>query len=489
MYNGFFGFTERPFASVPRVDQYYPAATIEAARTTLARCIERSEGAGMVVGPSGTGKTLLCQVLAEQFRHSLQVARLSSGRLGTQRALWQAILYELGRPYRGMDEGELRLALVDYLTLSPECPHGMLLLVDEAHTLPLRLLEEIRTLTNLARDDQPRVRLVVAGNRVLEERFASPKLESFAQRLVARCYLEALNRTETEQYIRTRIHAVGGAAEGIFPEAACQSVYRATDGVPRLINQVCDHALLLACAGGWRQLEPAHIEEAWADLQQLPTPSSGESPGSSPAESVVEFGGLDDLSEESAPPPAAQHPAQEEGLCAALPTSQETDDMNTSFSEPADRLESIQRMLTEAGDNFRPAGSIGPEVELIFDEPDHPFGEKFAHEEVVVDRYGPPSRPEQALQRVQAGGASALGRAQAAVARDEEPETVPLRRQQAAETAEPSDDDMIILEDEYDDRPSPATCPIVAVRRQEYGQLFARLRRGRADNAGKVRQS
>jgi hypothetical protein len=205
---------------------------------------------------------------------------------------------------------------------------------------------------------------------------------------------------------------------------------------------------------------------------------------------VVEFGRLDDLPEESAPRPAAQRPAQEEGLCAALPTSQETDDMNTSFSEPTDRLDNIQQMLTEASDDFRPAGSIGPEVELIFDEPDHPFREEFAHEEVVVDRYAPPTRPQPAPQPVEAEGAKRPGRGQAAaVARDEEPETVPLRRQQPTESAEPSDEDMIILEDEYDDRPSPATCPIVAVRRQEYGQLFARLRRGCTDAVGKVRQS
>ena len=141
------------------------------------------------------------------------MALLSSGRLSTRRALLQAILFELGQPYRGMDEGELRLALVDYLTAGEDCPQGMVLLVDEAHTLPLRLLEEIRMITNLVRDGQPAVRLVLAGGCVLEERFASPKLESFSQRIVARCYLESFNRTETQQYIRAQIDAAGGGGE------------------------------------------------------------------------------------------------------------------------------------------------------------------------------------------------------------------------------------------------------------------------------------
>ena len=179
-----------------------------------------------MIGPSGTGKTLLCLLLAEQFRRSFQVAMLASGRLSSRRALFQAILYELGRPYRGMDEGELRLAVVDYLMAGDGNSHGMVLLVDEAHTLPLRLLEEIRLLTNLARSDQPLVRLVMAGGPVLEERFASPKLDSFSQRLAARCYLEALNRTETKDYIQSQINAAGGRGDRSFPRRRARACFR-----------------------------------------------------------------------------------------------------------------------------------------------------------------------------------------------------------------------------------------------------------------------
>ena len=188
MYESYFGLSQRPFASVPRVEHYFPAAGVEAARKTLTRCVERAEGVGLIVGPSGTGKTLLCRILAEQFRGRFEVALLRSGRLGARCALLQAILYELGQPYRGMDEGELRLSLTEHLTSIDKSPQGMVLLVDEAQTLPLRLLDEVIALTNLVHEDQPRVRLIVAGNRLLEERFASPKLESLSQRVVARCY-------------------------------------------------------------------------------------------------------------------------------------------------------------------------------------------------------------------------------------------------------------------------------------------------------------
>ena len=152
---------------------------------------QRAEGIGLVTGPAGTGKTLLCQVLAEQSRGQLEVALLASGRFNTRRSLLQAILFELGLPYREMEEGDLRLSLIDHL--SPRggtSQSGLLLIVDEAHALPLRLLEELRLITNLVRNGQARVRLVLSGSPQLEERLASPKMTSFNQRVTARCYLE-----------------------------------------------------------------------------------------------------------------------------------------------------------------------------------------------------------------------------------------------------------------------------------------------------------
>ena len=150
------------------------------------------------------------------MRDRFRVAMLASARLCTRRALLQNILFELKLPYRDRDEGELRLSLIDALEPSDECPHGMLLIVDEAHMLPLRLLEEIRMITNLVRQGQPRVRLVLAASMVLDERMASPRLESFNQRVAARCYLQSMNRDETCGYIRAQIGAVGGNPDRVF---------------------------------------------------------------------------------------------------------------------------------------------------------------------------------------------------------------------------------------------------------------------------------
>ena len=272
MYEAFFDLHSRPFLPAPHAARYYPANAIELARRTLGRCIDRGEGAGLIVGPAGTGKSLLCQVLADDYADRFAVTLLRSGRLATRHALLQAILYELKLPYRGMDEGELRLLLVDHLEPSAEGHEGLLLLIDEAHTLPSRLLEEVRMLTNFVRNGQPRVRVVLAGSPILEERFASPKLTSFSQRLAARCYLESLDAGETATYVRAQLASVGGDPTQVFDDNALRSIYRATDGIPRLINQLCDHALILASLGGVCRLTNEAIEEAWADLQQLPAP-------------------------------------------------------------------------------------------------------------------------------------------------------------------------------------------------------------------------
>ena len=379
MYETSFGLSRRPFPSLPQPEFYFPASATEYARQTLLRCIERGEGVGVVVGPTGCGKSLLGQLLANHFRNAMHVVQLASGRLDSRRALLQAILYELGRPFRGMDEGELRLALVDYLAQA-EPRQPMLLLVDEAEALPMRLLDELRMTTNLAVGREPCSRLVLLGSSALEERLTSPKLESFSQRIVARCYLEAMNRTETKECIRAQL-AAASAPDVLFSDDACDAVFQATDGVPRLINQLCDHALILAFADGQTNIDRPCIDEAWADLQQLPTPWNGDSQDR-PSEGIIEFGGLADSDD-------AIESTDEEDLDDAysVPALRVTPDEDDLIESARQRLDGIEESLEQLEDDFQPAGSIGPEVELVFHDPADLLNEDFQEEEVVVDRY------------------------------------------------------------------------------------------------------
>ena len=367
MYESFFGLRERPFPSAPVVNNYFPGESTQHARKQLERCIERGEGTGLIVGAAGTGKTMLLQVLATHFREKFHVALLAGTSLCTRRALLQSILFELKLPYRGMEEGELRLSLIDHLRPSRECPHGMLLLIDEAHTLPLRLLEEIRLITNLVQDGIPRVRVVLAGSLSLEERFTSPKLASFSQRIAARCYLHPLNRMETGNYVRHHLERAGARAGSIISDDAARAIHVATDGIPRLINQVCDHALMLAAAGGKRLIDAAGVQEAWADLQQLPTPWTEPA---APLSAAIEFGALSDGDEE----------VSLAGLGSSVLSN--LDNIDLKLAE----LEELDMSGNRLGDDFHPLRQL-PEIELSFTNKEQLFGAAFDEEEIVIDRY------------------------------------------------------------------------------------------------------
>lgn len=378
MYESFFQFRQRPFASTPQADRYFPSETIEAARNTLARGIERAEGPGVVMGPAGTGKSLLCEILARQFRGRFQVALLAGAGLRTRRALLQNILFTLNLPYRDMEEGELRLSLIDHLEPSPQTPHGLLLLIDEAHVLPPRLLEEIRMITNIVREGRPRVRLVLAGGSALEEKFANPKLESFNQRIAARCYLQTLQKDETISYVQFQTRDVGGRAQPVFTAGALSAIYHATNGIPRLINQVCDHALLMASLGGILLLDAEGIEEAWADLQQLPAPWN-ESPRGAPLEGsdVIEFGTLDD--------DLADSPAEAAAHLSDSWSDHSTDDVD--FHEAVVPIQPGRPWLSAtASPASAPSRAAQPQPAEIPAAAD-PFGKDFDEEELVIDQY------------------------------------------------------------------------------------------------------
>lgn len=410
MHESHFQFHERPFVAAPQAANYVPVAAMEQARQTLVRCVERAEGPGLVVGPAGSGKSLLCQLLAEHFRREhFQVALLSSARLSTRRALLQNILFELHLPYRGMEEGELRLSLIDHLEPRGSGLAGLLLLIDEAHTLPLRLLEEIRLISNFIRDGQPRVRLILAGSAQLEERLANPKLESLQQRIAARCYLQSLNREETAQFIGQQLRRTGGNPDTLFTADALKAVYAATDGVPRLINQVCDHALVLSAVGGHDQIGAEGIEEAWADLQQLPAPwQQTPNRGSVGAqEAAVEFGQLPDegaASDDSEACVAFDAGDEQSKISPELRTERNLDWLDRGLGA-LDSVAGINvgslESQNEDAQEFEPSGDASTQVELTFTTPANPFGDDFDAEEIVIDRYA--SLAAEASQRNGAG--------------------------------------------------------------------------------------
>jgi type II secretory pathway predicted ATPase ExeA len=507
MYESFFRLSQRPFVPAPLAAAYVATGTLEQARQNLVRCLDRGEGPGLVIGPTGIGKSLLCQLLAQHFRDRFHVALLAGAQLATRRALLQNILFELKLPYRGLDESELRLSLVDHLDPRSGGRDGLLLLVDEGHTLPLRLLEEVRLLTNLVHGGQSRVRLVLAGGMALEERLTSPKLESFHQRIAVRCYLQPLGREETIHYVQEQVRRVGGKPDRLFSDDAMAAIYTASDGIPRLINQLCDHALMLAALGGQRQLDSSGIDEAWADLQQLPVPlhePRALGAGKDSSAGVVEFG---QLGEE----PAGRQTIRTAALGAAPKTHEEAAvarldaiDRGIQSIDTGDPLGVISGTAADAlapvpADDFAPAPADTTEVELIFHSAHDPFGGQWEEEEVIIDRYAtlddaalrhqkrpdppvtiaPMSRPladrddEDDPAHTIAASADFHPASDPLLPDDAALPTRPRRATISLRSIAADDRDMIVVEDD-----PPIVAPLATpTRRPEYRQLFSNLRK------------
>ena len=498
---------ERVFPSYPQVARYFPGSSIEEARNRLARAIERGNGPGMVVGGPGTGKSLLLQVLAAQFHEKFDVVLPACARLCTRRALLQSILFELGLAYRSRDEGELRLSLLDHLLSKEECPSGLLLLVDEAQTLPPSLLDELRVLTNLVRGGAPRVRLVLAGSSALEECFTDPEMESFSQRLAARCYLGSFNSQETTQFIRAQLAASRVAPDEIFTADACFAVFEATDGVPRLVNQLCDRALIDANTRGLAKVDRPVIQAAWSDIQQLPAPWETPEQTTLTAQSrVIEFGSLasDDHSfAPSASPAAASRPVEfdteldlvdedadevviGEAKAAAKPIALPTKATVDPFAEKFDEEEVVLDNYAAWEEMFRRSAT------RVTNRRDPEFARlvETALQSTAVDDFLPGYKAELSfafdLQNIFDAVKEAESTEPAVlVVEDAEPARPQLRIADVSDAPasmadlelelEESDEPVLIVEDDAPAAPAPKKPP---VRREEYRNLFSRLRSG-----------
>lgn len=460
MYEAHFGLAGRPFLAAALADRFYPARAIESARRILARAIERCEGVGIVLGPAGTGKSLLCQVLLDQFRDRLACVLLSGGRLTTRKALLRNLLFELGLTTRGLEEDELWLALAEQFAQGMPLACGLLLLVDEAHLLSPRLLEELRLVTDFTCGGKPCVRLVLAGCSELEQKLAHPRLTSLEQRMAARCVLEPLGGDEVQAYVHAQLALVAGRAE-LFGDAALAVVSRVTEGIPRLINQVCDHALILAYADGEAQVSPTHVERAWADLQQLPLLSvhRGDSNGAERG-CVIEFGGL----EEDSPAMVQTLEFPQPAASAAGP----------NFAAE----EALSQYLAEAhaAPSVVAVGEGGEVAELLHEAAFDPFGGPFAEEEVVLDRF---ANYDDTLFRTLPHVASPESRWLSSLL---EPRMAPPPgpRLVVAPSADADECEVlpqIVVEDDpYDERARLCCQAAAGAQRIEYTQLFSRLR-------------
>lgn len=270
MYESFFGLAKRPFTTMPDPACFVPIDGTYQAYSSLAQCAIDGRGIGVLTAPAGLGKTVICQRLAQELHERFTVVFLPTANFLTRRSLLQAILFELGHSYVRMGDQELRLALTSVIRRLRPGRGTIVLIVDEAHLLAPRMLEELRALTNFADSGESLLRLIISGQLSLDETLSQPALLAFNQRIGIQTTLQPLTQDESGEYVSRRLALAGANITDVFSEDAVLTICEASDGSPRCLNQLCDHSLLLGYLGSQKPVVHETVRAALDDLKQLP---------------------------------------------------------------------------------------------------------------------------------------------------------------------------------------------------------------------------
>ncbi|WP_440996793.1 AAA family ATPase [Arhodomonas sp. SL1] len=266
MYHRFFGLEHDPFRLTPSAEVVFRHPSFERARAYLEYGLMGGEGFVVVTGPPGCGKTTLIAQLCANLPAGTDVAQIVTSRLGAEdllRLTASVFGIEPGR----RDKAALLTALQRDLEQRSERGRRALLVVDEAQDLEPDALEELRLLTNLTRQGQPLLQIVLLGQPPLRELLKRPEMEQFRQRLIASCQLEPLTEAQTRKYVHYRLEGAGWDGDPAISEAVFRLLHVASGGVPRRINLLGGRLLLDAFADSRHEVHVEHLHRVLAEME------------------------------------------------------------------------------------------------------------------------------------------------------------------------------------------------------------------------------
>ena len=274
MHEDYYGFSEKPFSLTPDPKYLYMSQSHASAFDLLQYAIRRREGFVVVTGEIGTGKTTLCRALLEQLDRTTFTALVLNPFLSEEDLLRQILQdfgvvsrHEVTRGYlASVGKSRLIETLNEFLLSLLPLGAGALLIIDEAQNLPLQVLEQIRILSNLETNKTKLLQIVLVGQRNLQDRLRSKELRQLDQRVSIRYELTPLSRDETAAYVAHRLTIAGGRTAVSFTPRALDIVHRTTRGIPRLVNLLCDRALLGGYGARTTRITPDIVSAAAATL-------------------------------------------------------------------------------------------------------------------------------------------------------------------------------------------------------------------------------
>ncbi len=254
MYEEYFGLVEKPFSLTPDPKYLYRSQSHGSAFELLQYAIRRREGFITITGDIGTGKTTLCRALLETIDRNTFTALVLNPFL-SEEDLLKLVLQDFGVVSReqvkqgrlnGVSKQELIDTLYDFLLSLLPLRSSAVLIIDEAQNLPLQVLEQLRILSNLETDKEKLLQIILVGQLNLQPLLRSPDLRQLDQRVSIRYELKPLTAEEVNAYVTHRLMVAGGSSSATFVPKAMEQVFRLSGGIPRLINLICDRALLSA---------------------------------------------------------------------------------------------------------------------------------------------------------------------------------------------------------------------------------------------------
>jgi type II secretory pathway predicted ATPase ExeA len=278
MYEEYYGFAEKPFSLTPDPKFLYRSESYGNAFDLLQYAVRRREGFVVVTGDIGTGKTTLCRALLEQIDRATFTALVLNPFL-SEEDLLKRILLDFGIISReemksgalsGVTKHELIDALYDFLLALVPLNASAVLIIDEAQNLPLHILEQIRILSNLETDKEKLLQIILVGQLNLQTVLRLPRMRQLDQRVSIRYELKPLDREAAAAYVAHRLTIAGGSRSVAFTPRALDEVHRLSAGIPRLINLICDRALLAGFSVHSRRISPDMVVHAAQSLDMQP---------------------------------------------------------------------------------------------------------------------------------------------------------------------------------------------------------------------------
>ena len=270
MYNAFFGFSQNPFNMSPDPSFLFRSRQHEEALANLIYGVQSRKGFIVLTGEVGTGKTTMLECLRE-FLNAQQIvfATLFNSRLNVQQ-FFEMLSYDFGLKGDAHSKTETLVALNEMLLERAAAGKNTALIVDEAHNLDWDVLEEIRLLGNLENRRGKLLQIVIAGQQELDAKLERPEYRQLKQRISLRCSLHGFDMHDVEDYIDSRMARAGVRDQNIIPPDVMEQIYRWSQGIPRLINAICDNLLLTAFAMESKVATLEMLSEVTADMRLEP---------------------------------------------------------------------------------------------------------------------------------------------------------------------------------------------------------------------------